>query len=284
MADLQHVQSGQPLRIPAADWNKIIDATRAHFEKQLGGGTRPAHIGQQNAGIIFIRNDTGADRKRFDVVGLGEPIIGPDANADEFKRQVAMIGLAPTASHLARFAVLQEPIVAGGIGRAVVDGITIARANLATTDPHTLAPIAGGSILEPHPQGGTRLIWAASTGSDVWCIVRLGAETGLIEAVITGSTGKAHDWEERVTSDAGVWTTPSNPRSGTGDAFEVNGAEEVPTGTRVTLHPVPNTDDTVSYIFTQPLPEVEQQYMVLQLSDNGSGTMVPAWDWVRAHS
>ena len=66
MANLKHVQRGDPLRIPANDWNAIVDATRAHLEKQFAGGNQPARvIEQRNAGVIFVRNDSGGDRERF---------------------------------------------------------------------------------------------------------------------------------------------------------------------------------------------------------------------------
>src|SRR5690606_26013395 len=122
MANLRHVQRGQPLNIPADDWNRIVDATRAFYEQQAPApGKAPATVGGvgRQASVILVKNTSGQDQDRFAVLGIDAPIIAPgaDGNEEEFKRQVALSCVTPTAEHAGRFVVLQEPLADGAIGR-----------------------------------------------------------------------------------------------------------------------------------------------------------------------
>ena len=42
---------------------------------------------------IMVKNNTGADRDRFDVLGISGPIISPADNLVEFQNRVAMVGV-----------------------------------------------------------------------------------------------------------------------------------------------------------------------------------------------
>ena len=76
-------------------------------------------VGRQ-ASVILVKNTSGQDQDRFAVLGIDAPIIAPgaDGNEEEFKRQVALSCVTPTAEHAGRFVVLQEPLADGAIGRA----------------------------------------------------------------------------------------------------------------------------------------------------------------------
>ena len=71
---LKKVQARQPLRIPAAAYNAFIDAANDYRRRQRSTASDPRQSFRQ-AGIVLVRNDTGADRERFDVVGLDAPIV-----------------------------------------------------------------------------------------------------------------------------------------------------------------------------------------------------------------
>lgn len=175
----------------------MIDATRAHFEKQLtpgSGGNQPARVGQQrNAGVIFVRNDSGSDRDRFDVLGVGAPIVSPTDNLDEFKRQVTFAGVTPVEDdHAQKFVVLQEPVAAGGLARAVIHGVTVARVSVETGD-ETAAGITDNdpSSLSASDTGAAQILWLEGTSGSVWAIVRLGggsANVPRFRARLTGSS------------------------------------------------------------------------------------------------
>ena len=72
---LKKVRSGDPLAIPAAAYNLFIDAAR-DFQRRahgLGQGSVPSF---RQATVVPVRNNTGADRSRFHVVGLQPALIG----------------------------------------------------------------------------------------------------------------------------------------------------------------------------------------------------------------
>jgi hypothetical protein len=172
---LTKVQSGDPLRIPAQAYNAFVDAAR-DFQQ------RTAHIGQQatpqarQSGIVLVRNASGTDRGRFDVLGVNGPIIDPSANLHAFRNDVALECVTPTADHAGRFAILAEPIAAGAIGRACIAGVSIARLRVADlAEEITRAEVIDGeTLLQPNEHGSTAVLWHEQATGDVWAVVRLG--------------------------------------------------------------------------------------------------------------
>jgi hypothetical protein len=114
------VRTGDPLVIPAATFNTFIDAARDFRQREMQG---QATVGREfrQTGIVLIRNDSGADRQRFDVLGVQGPLVRPTDNAEVFEDRVTFKGVQPKRRHTGRFAVLLEPLADGAIGRAVVD-------------------------------------------------------------------------------------------------------------------------------------------------------------------
>ena len=75
------------------------------------------------SGIVLVKNSSGADRDRFDILGIDGPIIAPTDNPDEFKNRVTIDGITPAmADHTGQFVILAEPIASGAIGRGHLDG------------------------------------------------------------------------------------------------------------------------------------------------------------------
>jgi len=178
---LRKVRSGDPLVIPAATFNAFVDAAQ-DFQGRQRSATQHSAPDWRQTGITPVRNDSGADRARFDVLGISGPVITPTANADAFKERVALKGIVPTAAHTGRFVVLLEPVTNGAIGRGVVAGVTIARVKIAS-EAHTLAEVLAGDAakLQSADTGTATLLWmepAADRTPDptvAWTIIRLGA-------------------------------------------------------------------------------------------------------------
>jgi len=105
---LRKVRSGDPLVIPAATFNAFVDVARDYQERQRSA-TRDGLPDWRQTGIVLVRNDSGADRQRFDVLGVAGTVIKPTDNADAFKERVALKGVTPTAAHAGRFVILLEP-------------------------------------------------------------------------------------------------------------------------------------------------------------------------------
>ena len=60
---------GDPLKIPAATFNAMIDAARDHQQRHQGR-EQTSFPAFRQSGIVLARNDSGSDRDRFDVLGI----------------------------------------------------------------------------------------------------------------------------------------------------------------------------------------------------------------------
>ena len=173
---MKKIQSGQPLVISAAAYNAFVDAALDYRQRgsRVGQGSQPVF---PQTGVILVRNDSGADRGRFEVLGLDVPVIAPDVNEEAFKNHLALAGVLPVAGmHEGRYAVLSEPVAAGGIGRAVVDGATVVKVTVADeAQAPGFAEIAGGdaTVLAAGESGSAAILWRAGGTGPQWAVVRL---------------------------------------------------------------------------------------------------------------
>lgn len=139
---MQKVKRGDPLVIPAATFNTFIDAAR-DFQDRQRSSRRDAVREQRDTGIVLVRNESGADRERFDVLGIEGPIIERVDNEDEFKQRVALRGVLPSSPHPGKFAILLEPAKDQAIVRACVDGVCVVRVRM-VDEAHSSADVAVG--------------------------------------------------------------------------------------------------------------------------------------------
>jgi len=127
---LAKVQRGDPLIIKASTFNAFIDAAIAHRRGRLGAGRTTGRHAGQNV-VVPIKNNSGADRSRYDVLGIDGPLFDPATYPDSYKQQVALKGIAPAlGTHEGSFAILLEPVADGGIGQAAIAGLTIVKVNV----------------------------------------------------------------------------------------------------------------------------------------------------------
>jgi len=149
---------GQPLEIPAEAYNAFVETALAHKRGQLSQtteGQRPA-----SAPTIKVRNETGQPIPRFGAIGLGEPIILPTTNVTAFQNHVAFRGTLPQPGK--PFAITQEPIAAGGIGRCVVSGPTPVKVSIYDPDPEAQwAEPSQNNVeaLRTYRGGSMRILW-----------------------------------------------------------------------------------------------------------------------------
>jgi hypothetical protein len=214
---LKKVKPGDPLKIPASTFNTLIDVARAHRQRQHAVNQQPRSTAR-DGGTVLLRNDSAADRQRFDILGLGDPVILPDAGSgaeQQFKNAVALRGVAPAASsHKGRFAVLAEPLTIGAIGKAIVSGVTPARlyvedesfgfADINDADPGSLKTCRDGSA---------QILWRQSGTGLVWGVVKLGVAilgTHASPKVLGGSGA---------TADAETWDADNQPAGCDGVRF-----------------------------------------------------------------
>ena len=176
---LRKVRSGEKLAIPAETFNTFIDAARDLKERRQRRGTRARQEVRQS-GVVPVRNDSGADRERFEVLGVDSLIYGPADNEEEFKNRPALVGVTPTeADHAGRFVVLTEPVADGGIGRALAAGVSPVRVDV--TDPeHGFADVADGDCghLAGGSEGAAQVLWKGPGTGVLWALVRFPAGGG----------------------------------------------------------------------------------------------------------
>ncbi|MCC7408334.1 MAG: hypothetical protein IT442_09690 [Phycisphaeraceae bacterium] len=192
---LKKVQSGEPLAIPATAYNAFIDAARAHRAAQQEVASQP-RPGVAQTTIVPIRNDSGADRDRFDILGINGPLFTPTAALEQFKNRVVLTGGTPGSGHTANFAALLEPVKAGKIAAACIAGVCPARINV-QNQSHLYADVASGSAanLQSGVLGAAFIVWKESGTGVKWSIVNLrgpasdrGTATNPLNLTFTGES------------------------------------------------------------------------------------------------
>ncbi len=273
---MKKVRTGDPLVVPAQAYNAFIDAAKDFHQRTANLGQQ-ATPGYRSAGIVLVKNESGEDRARFDVLGLGDPIFLPDAGAiaeQSFKNAVAFRGDMPDETlHQGRFVILLEPLAAGAIGRAYLAGVTVARLRLedaAQQVTHAEIIDAEATALQPAVGGSAAVLWHQEQTGDVWAIVRLGnaAPAGVwVQITSTEANGGQYaSWQEVELTDDGsggfAWSAVTDGLNGTDDGalYEVNGIENIPADTVVQAFANsaydPATGTLPAWLFQYEQPEI----------------------------
>lgn len=138
--------------------------------------------------LVNVRNDSGEDLVRFNVLSIGDPVFLPADNLDQFQSAVYFIGESPDyATRAGAFVILAESIPSGEIGRAWIAGVCPAMVLATSGQTPEWADVADAAdagdryLLKERTQGAAQVLWIDSSG-DVsgdyeqrWAIVRLGA-------------------------------------------------------------------------------------------------------------
>lgn len=156
---------GDPLNLSAEFLNFAAKAVQA--VKNGRGQPRPPRVVVPPAtGIITVKNTSGSNRKRFDVLGIGAALFTPQQNLAHFISRPAIRGVVPQDAHAGRFVVLLEPIANNGIGRGIVSGLCVA--NVRMNDPnHTTCDVGANDVDRLHSadSGVATILWAETIGA-----------------------------------------------------------------------------------------------------------------------
>ncbi len=176
---LKKVIAGQPLEIPAATWNLLLEVAGDYLARKHAGGTGRVQAPSPATGIVKIKNASGAALDRFAILGLDSVLFTPTDNLDEFKNNFAFSGSTPAAGHAGKFAVLLEPAPTGGIVRAMTAGVCPVQVNV-TDAAHGYADVKAGDAtqLQSGAAGSATVLWKESGTGTKWAIVRLGSTGG----------------------------------------------------------------------------------------------------------
>lgn len=180
---LQKVKPGDPLRIPARTFNAFVDAAIDHQRRQRSSQTTApprtmSGDASPNAGnVVLIRNDSGEDRQRFEILGIDAPVFLPSDHLEEFQRQIALASVMPVLDdHADRFVILSEPVRSGAIGRAWVGGVCPVQI---VVDDETLmfAELQDGdaTALKAALSGPITILWKDTGTGTKWAVVRFGS-------------------------------------------------------------------------------------------------------------
>ena len=195
---LRKVKSGDTLRIPAVAYNAFVDA--ALYTRAMGQtGGAPSVAGFRTTPTeILVKNSSGAAAPQFGVLEIDGPLFIPDVAEDEFRARIVLNGITPSGGSSGssgsssaadvgrRFVILAEPIVAGGIGRAIAAGVAIVRLDIIDLNDRFAVPAPGDtSRMESASSGVCEILWSGSGGSgDDYAIVRFGGGGGSNVALV----------------------------------------------------------------------------------------------------
>ena len=190
MSSLEKVAPGQRVRsLPAGDWNAFIDAARSHRSGQLGVST-DADAPEFSPVIALVKNATGGHLPRYSVLGIAGPVADPQSQSDQFRNQITLVGVAPTAAHCGRFVILKDDLAPGFVGEAVIAGACIVQVIVPPGgDDLLFANILPNNTtaLQATVVGGARILWRESGEGLKWGVVRLAdAPQAIVHFELTG--------------------------------------------------------------------------------------------------
>jgi len=221
MASLEKVKPGQPYSPSSKAHNAFVDA--AEYVQRLRSSTTVApQRDNWQATILQVKNTTGYDRDRFDVLGIDSVFPLPAANLNAFKNGPVLHGVLPAAgTHEGNFVVLLEPLANGKIGAACVAGVCIARiivndidenerlyAEINPGDHGALRTSTGG-------YGSARVLWREAAAGTRWAVVHLGQpadETVPFQIVESSYTGSVPRYGVFPSLFIYPYTTPTVPQ------------------------------------------------------------------------
>src|SRR6185312_15368628 len=92
---MKKVATGDPLSIKARWYNAVTDATVAYKRARQGLGQDALDVGL-GAGMAWIQNNSGDDRKRFEILGIDtESLLDPSSDLNAFKNRLVFKGVMP---------------------------------------------------------------------------------------------------------------------------------------------------------------------------------------------
>jgi len=197
----QRARPGEKLKLSATAWNACLDAAEAHKRGQPGMGGGPIQFRQ--ADIVLVKNASGSDVSRFEVLGIDGVIVTPDDSLIEFQNQVALRGITPDKDdHAGKFVICLDPIADGKIGRAWVSGVCLVQVSIADVN-HRFCDVldADRGKLLSSANGSARILYKQNAELGVaWCVVRMGdggdsVRIGKVEA----------DWSRGTCATVTIW-------------------------------------------------------------------------------
>lgn len=180
--------SDKQKKIPAAAWRgmlRMLSWYETYVER--GQGTRPQ---KQPAptDTILIRNDSGADRDRYDCLKVGSHEL---TDPNQYQRMLAGVAVTSPADAVA---ILQEPIphsaTSARWGLAQVSGVCWAYVTIDATsglDHDRAIPAPASYQLDSSFAGPHRILWQPGSTGKQLCLIQMWAPCQPLYALTGGS-------------------------------------------------------------------------------------------------
>jgi hypothetical protein len=172
------VKSGDPLVIPAAAYNAMLDAAIANMRSQ----GKPSQVRGEQGLHVLVRNETGYPLEQFEILGIEGPAFHPRNEPDAFQQTPVLRGVTPMERHKGKFVVVQEPAAPGCVVRACISGLTVARVYVEESeDGHGYTEPKACNIEEGYTYdftagstGGASILWIEYGTGPKWALIRIG--------------------------------------------------------------------------------------------------------------
>jgi hypothetical protein len=193
MNPLRHVRPGQPVKIAASAWNKIIEEVKFH----------PRAVGEtfdfpRTNFTVRMLNATSTGISRWGVLQISDILEAPTGVGSQFEQWPGVVGYQPGADPDQTYVVAVEPIPAGDTGQAAIAGVVQSRVLVRCTGHQYAKPKAGEvDYLETADSGPFRIMWVGATGpiptgttgpGTPWALLMFGTER-MSESIAGHSTG-----------------------------------------------------------------------------------------------
>ncbi|MFW6153731.1 MAG: hypothetical protein ACOC95_00775 [Planctomycetota bacterium] len=172
---MRKVKPGQKLQIPAQAYNAFIDAAQYVRNRQEVGGHNGGMPSVPNT--VLVRNASISTVQRHSVLGITGVEMDPSSSLPIAYSDPVLTCDAPVEGGEGKFVITDQPIEAGGLGWAYIDGACWAKVIVQTgTEDYEYAdPYPGVTAgLVAVTQGTAKILWKAAGTGLVWAVVRLG--------------------------------------------------------------------------------------------------------------
>lgn len=173
---MQKVKTGQKFSVKAETWNSFIDAAEYVRNRQADLSSSTSRR-DTKSGIVMLRNNTGSALDQFKVLSVGNLIITPADNEQDFRNTLPVFEAENVTSNNLKkpFVILQKPLAKSECGIAMVAGITPVKVNIGSAT-HEYAELSANG-LKSSESGSIRILWKEEGTGDRWAVVLLGSST-----------------------------------------------------------------------------------------------------------
>lgn len=218
--DTRKVSPGQPLRIPHATYNAMVEAAEAFRKQQINQEIGTSGI-SRNPANIRVRNTEETELGWFAAVALDVPYTLPSADEAGFLAGPGIDGYIADEDAVEespqRIAILLSSAAAGAVVSAAVAGVVPCRVDITTAGDRYAALTDGETYLTSQASAGpVEIVWPVDPEGDTgeqWALVRL---NGIASVTYTGALTVRRSSGSPSVSDVGTLSFNNN------DAFSSN--------------------------------------------------------------